>query len=125
ALLMSGFNLLNIPAAAHDILLQNYLIDIDGYYLLPYLTAGVFVLFMYITLRRYLQAIADVEQVNVRLGSALAQREQELTESHQRLLHVEHQQMLARERQRLMRDMHDGMGSSLTSALLAIEQGQL
>src|SRR5690606_8260759 len=101
ALLVSGYTLLSIPAAVHDVLLQNYLVDIEGYYLLPYLIVGTFVLFMYITLRRYLQAIEDVEQTNLRLSSALTQRERELTASHERLRHIEHQQMLSKERQRL------------------------
>lgn len=33
--------------------------------------------------------------------------------------------MLSHERQRLMQDMHDGLGSSLTSALRVVERGQL
>ena len=38
---------------------------------------------------------------------------------------VEHRQTLSDERQRLMQDMHDGMGSSLLTALLAVENGRI
>jgi signal transduction histidine kinase len=49
----------------------------------------------------------------------------ELADSHKRLREIEHRQMLAQERQRLMQDMHDGLGSSLTSALRVVEHGQI
>jgi signal transduction histidine kinase len=41
------------------------------------------------------------------------------------LREVEHEQMLGKERKRLMQDMHDGLGSSLTSAIRSVELGQL
>jgi signal transduction histidine kinase len=49
----------------------------------------------------------------------------ELADSHARLREIEQRQTLAQERQRLMQDMHDGLGSSLVSALRAVEHGRL
>jgi len=49
----------------------------------------------------------------------------ELADSHARLREIEHRQTLAQERQRLMQDMHDGLGSSLVSALRVVEHGRL
>jgi signal transduction histidine kinase len=71
------------------------------------------------------QATEDVEQANEGLARRLQAREAELTASHQRLREIEHRQTLSQERQRLMQDMHDGMGSSLNSALRVVERGQL
>lgn len=71
------------------------------------------------------KATEDVEQANASLEQRLRAREAELTESHQRLREIEHCQTLSQERQRLMQDMHDGMGSALTSALRVVERGQL
>lgn len=51
--------------------------------------------------------------------------EADIFESHTRLHEIEQQQLLSRERQRLMQDMHDGLGSSLVSALKVVERGQL
>ena len=48
-----------------------------------------------------------------------------LEESHQRLREIAHRQTLSDERQRLTQDMHDGMGSSLLTALLAVERGHI
>lgn len=71
------------------------------------------------------QATEDVQQVNASLAQRLQAREVELTASHQRLREIEHNHTLSQERQRLMQDMHDGMGSSLASALRVVERGQL
>ncbi|MBI5626413.1 MAG: hypothetical protein HY935_04335 [Nitrosomonadales bacterium] len=49
----------------------------------------------------------------------------ELADSHERLREIEHRQMLAQERQRLCQDMHDGLGSSLVSALRVVEHGKM
>jgi signal transduction histidine kinase len=72
-----------------------------------------------------LKAIADVNQANASLEERLQAREAELTESHQQLREIEHRQMLSQERQRLMQDMHDGLGSSLVGALRQVEHGRM
>lgn len=53
------------------------------------------------------------------------QLETEIIESNKRLREIEQRQTLAQERQRLMQDMHDGLGSSLTSALRVVEHGRM
>ena len=63
-----------------------------------------------------------VRSILDRLG--LAARERELTASHEQLRALERQQTLAAERQRLMREMHDGMGSSMMTPLRVIEHGE-
>jgi signal transduction histidine kinase len=55
----------------------------------------------------------------------LQAREAELRESHLRLREIEHREILSHERQRLMQDMHDGMGSALTTALRMVERGEM
>ncbi len=49
----------------------------------------------------------------------------DLADSHAKLREIEHKQTLDSERQRLMQDMHDGLGSSLISALRVAERGNL
>ena len=53
------------------------------------------------------------------------EREAELAASRERLREVEKSQLLSQERQRLMQDMHDGLGSSLNSALRVVEHGRM
>lgn len=118
---ISLWNVLNIPLGIHDALLQSYAIDIESVYLMPYTVLGTFFLLLAILLNRYIRALDESETANLRLESRLAQREQELETSHRLLREAEHQQMLTEERQRLMRDMHDGIGTSLMTALSAVE----
>lgn len=122
ALLFSIWNAMSTPIAVHDVLLQNYRISIEGIYLLSYLGCVQLLLFMYLMYRRYIGALDQVAQVNANLAMRLAQREAELTESHRQLRDIERRETLAQERQRLLEDMHDGLGSSLMSALRVVEQ---
>ncbi|MDD2925571.1 ATP-binding protein [Rhodoferax sp.] len=118
---ISLWNVLNIPMGIHDALLQSYAINIENLYLMPYSVAGTFFLFLAILLNRYTHARNEAETSNARLEMRLAQQEQELQASHHKLREAEHQQMLIEERQRLMRDMHDGIGTSLMTALSVVE----
>lgn len=123
AMLIAVWNAMNLPAAAHDWMLQNYRLDIERLYLLPYTAIGLFGLFLYLMLRRYVGALRQSEQAQGLLELRLRAREQELSESHARLRAIEREQVLSQERQRLMQDMHDGLGSSLMGALKAVEHG--
>lgn len=115
---------LYLPVGIHDLLLQNYRLDIERIYLGPYTAIAIFSLFLAIVWRRYVGAIREVEAANTRLENRVAAREAELTASHQQLRALERDRALAAERQRLMQDMHDGIGSSLISALRMVERGQ-
>lgn len=77
----------------------------------------------FIMIRR--KAINDVEQANLSLDQRLRAREAELAANHERLREIERRQTLSQERQRLMQDMHDGLGSSLLSALRVVERGKM
>jgi len=123
ALLVALWNAMSVPAGIHDWLLQNYRLDIENFYLLPYTAIGLFVAFMVVVLRRYVGALRHSERAQADLAARLAEREAELIESHAKLRAIEHEQILNTERQRLMQDMHDGLGSSLMGALKAVEHG--
>ncbi|RDU95485.1 sensor histidine kinase [Trinickia dinghuensis] len=108
-----------------DWLLQNNFVNPEGWYFGAYtnaITFGVFGVLMY---RRYVRAIAEVEEANANLAQRLNEREVELELSHQRLREAERQQTISEERQRLMQDMHDGLGGSLISAIRSVEHGTL
>ena len=125
AMLMSvgvGFSVLY---GINDWALQSNFLGPEHWYLGPYINLQNFGMLCYLMYRRYIAALALAEQSNVQLASRLREREAELALSYQRLIEIEHKQTLAGERLRLMQDMHDGLGSSLQSALWAVERGQL
>jgi signal transduction histidine kinase len=117
------WNAVNIPAGVHDWLLQNLRIDIESMYLLPYTSIGLFTAFILVVRKRYVGALRESESAQANLEARLRMREAELGEIHARLRAVEKERVLSDERQRLMQDMHDGLGSSLMGALKVVETG--
>jgi signal transduction histidine kinase len=113
----------NIPAGVHDWMLQNLRLDIEAMYLLPYTSIGLFTAFVLVVRKRYVGALRASESAQANLETRLRAREAELGETHARLRAVEKERVLSEERQRLMQDMHDGLGSSLMGALKVVEAG--
>jgi signal transduction histidine kinase len=108
-----------------DWMLQNNVVSPESWYLGAYAPAVCFITFGVLMYRRYVDAIAEVEEVNASLAERLKKREAELDASHQRLREIELRQTISDERQRLMQDMHDGLGSSLISAIRSVERGNI
>ncbi|HLD67535.1 MAG TPA: sensor histidine kinase [Pseudomonas sp.] len=106
-----------------DWLLQNNFISPEGWYFGAYTNAITFGIFGVLMYRRYINAIGEVEQINASLAQRLQAREAELEVSHQRLRETAMRQTISDERQRLMQDMHDGLGSSLINAIRSVEGG--
>ncbi|MGA0569585.1 7TM diverse intracellular signaling domain-containing protein [Variovorax sp. VNK109] len=123
-LLVMLFNALAVPASIHDLLLLNYQLDIEHIYLLPLEGVTLLGSLVYVVVRRYVNAVKRAEVAQSQLERELRAREEELMRSHERLREVEHREILHAERQRLMQDMHDGLGASLMGALKAAENGQ-
>ncbi|MET3445610.1 sensor histidine kinase [Ralstonia sp. 1138] len=108
-----------------DWLLQNNFSSPEGWYFGAYTNAITFGIFGTLMYRRYVNAISEVEQANANLAQRLKAREAELEVSHQKLREAERQRAISAERQRLMQDMHDGLGASLISAIRSVERGAL
>jgi signal transduction histidine kinase len=123
-LLFCALNSFVIPAALIDIAMSGFNLSGEGVYVIPYVPALQAALFLYIMIDRHLAALSDAERARADLTLRLDEREAELAVTYDKLRESEQQQMLARERQRLMRDMHDGVGSSLMGALVVVERGE-
>lgn len=119
----------------HDLALNLNLINPESLHIGPFAILIEFAVFLYAIQRRYAAAINEQEKLNINLSQRLIEREalaQRLTDSEAelrakqtRLLELERVQTLSEERQRLMHDMHDGLGSSLLTTLAAIEKDNL
>lgn len=108
-----------------DWMMHNNVVSPEGWFLGAYTNGVTFIFFGLLMYRRYMNAIEEVERVNASLAERLRLREVELEQSHQRLREIEQRQLLSDERQRLMQDMHDGLGSTLISAIRSVEQGRM
>lgn len=124
AIVIGAITVVAFPFGVHDLMMQNYQLSLENVYVLPLGQVGFSIMFAIIVHQRYLSGIESLEHSQEILMQRLKEREAELLESYSRLRQVEQREVLSRERQRLMHDMHDGLGGSLTSVLRMMEQGQ-
>lgn len=74
-------------------------------------------------LSRNVRLFRSMEEYNRQLATELAAREREIADSYAQRQEVARQQALLSERQRIMRDMHDGMGGRLMSIAAQLRAG--
>jgi len=73
---------------------------------------------------RHVAAIWRIERSNEELERRVAAKTQELEAHHDRVRAAEREQALAAERQRIITDMHDGLGASLVGLLRQVQAGR-
>ena len=83
------------------------------------------IVLVWILIDRFIRALGEARQLNVELEGRVAQKHAELEQNYIQLRQMERQQVLAEERQRIMSDMHDGIGGQLISTLGLVEHGEL
>ena len=68
---------------------------------------------------------ARLEELNQTLESRVAEREKSLATNFERLAALQRQNAASQERQLIMREIHDGLGSRLFTSLLRVERGEM
>jgi signal transduction histidine kinase len=121
--LLLGAVLLALLAAAHDWLLTYGLVFSGTTLWLHW--AGPLVLLALATplVDRFVRVLGEAETARAELETRVKEREQLLKRNYERLRESERLQVQAQERQRIMQDMHDGLGSQLLSSLMLVERG--
>lgn len=71
--------------------------------------------------RRVARALAESQRVNAELEVRVEQKQRELENNFEKLERLSREAAVAEERQRIMTDMHDGIGAQLISALSLAE----
>jgi signal transduction histidine kinase len=79
----------------------------------PYAGAPFIVLVSWVLLDRFVRTAQSFERMNRQLEERIAVREAELAANFERLARLERAQAAGTERQRLMRELHDGLGAKL------------
>jgi len=73
--------------------------------------------------RRVARALAESQRMNAELEERVLQKQRELERHFARLQELSRNAVVAEERQRIMVDMHDGIGANLITALSLAESG--
>ncbi len=78
----------------------------------------------YIVMMRLRSASSQARDLNANLAARVAQKGQELEQSYQRVEQLAREQERAAERTRILRDMHDGVGAHISTAIRQLESGR-
>ncbi len=101
----------------HDILLINNFIDRRDGLTMQYSVIPSVLLFSWFVVRRFVQSINKAEHLAATLEQRVKEKQQALQIQYEKLNEMENQRVLAQERERIMRDMHDGIGGQLVSVI--------
>ncbi len=91
----------------------------------PFLLAAPIVIFGLGTILgvRFLEAFGRARNLNVELERSIAEKRAELEANFERVRKLEEAHLIAEERARIMREVHDGLGGQLVSTLALVEGG--
>jgi signal transduction histidine kinase len=106
----------------HDWLLQLGMWQHDHWYLMHYASPLLFMVFTWLLTSRFVQALRQSEALNRELEQRVEEKHRELEAGYRQLRELEQRQAVATERERIMRDLHDGLGGHLVSALAMAEK---
>jgi signal transduction histidine kinase len=111
-----------LVCGGHDALVSLNVIRTETLYYLPYAQALVLGAFAFLLGQRYLGSVSAAEQLNRTLEDRIRRKEQELDDMFEQRQQLETERLLAEERERLTREIHDGLGGHLVSILALSEQ---
>ena len=97
----------------------------DQFHIFPLGAVAIFLAFMYSLSRRTVLTMNAVETHQAELEAKLADQQIRLTQQHAVLQRMEIENRLTTQREALMQDLHDGLGSNLTTALLQARSGAM
>jgi signal transduction histidine kinase len=114
---------LTFSFGVHDSLRQLGILDSTVPNLMQYGGLATLVVFGYLLVDRFANALRESEELNVSLDRKVQEKTRALAEQFEKTRALERERVLAQERERLVRDMHDGMGGQLISVLNLVRSG--
>ena len=114
---------LALALSLHDYAVQEGWFGLREIYLMHLAIPSFLLVMTGVLSDRFLDSLKRVESVNEQLALKVAVREKEIAESYRRVQALERASAATEERQRIMQDMHDGVGSQLLTTLVMVERG--
>jgi signal transduction histidine kinase len=112
---------LTICIGGYDWLVVSGFLPFEMPFALPYVWPILLSAFAWVIAGDYAATQRDLATLNRELADRVRAREAALLETHEQLRRAERSQAHAEERARILRDMHDGVGSHLVTALRQLE----
>ena len=112
---------LMISFGVHDFLLLNAVIDRSRPLLFSYGLFSLILAHSGFVLMRFIRAMRETQRMNQIMEIKLKEQAEALQTNYQKLLTLEKDQLLAQERERIMEDMHDGVGGQLVATLAMLD----
>ncbi len=106
----------------HDILMINHFIDRRDGLIMQFSVIPSVILFSWFLVRRFVMSVSEAEDLAQTLEQRVQQKQLELQLQYERLKLMEKDKVLAEERERIMRDMHDGIGGQLISVIALLRE---
>lgn len=115
---------LALALGLHDWLIQVGVMPFETAYGLPFVAPLLMGALAWLIAGDYARTQQDLAALNRDLSERVRQKEQALRDSFAQVAKLERAQAISEERQRIMRDMHDGVGMHLSSALRQLQGGE-
>ena len=107
----------------NDLLLAIDIIPKQSPYLMHFAVLFTVVTIIVTLINRFVQSINVVEHYNQELQHEVRRKTDDMEHSYQQVQRLMRKYTVAEERQRLMRDIHDGIGGQLVAILVSMESG--
>ena len=110
-----------LPSGAHDVMIRTGSLPFDTVYWLYFSGPLTMMCMAVIVAGDHARSRHALNDLNRHLAERVTEREQALRASFERLASLERAQAVSAERSRILKDMHDGVGAHLTSALRQLQ----
>ncbi len=121
-ILPAGFSMLVF--GVHDWLLLMQLLPREEGRLLHFSAPIAVAVFGALLLERFASVLQQAESLNLELEQRVAEKHAQLEKNYLQMKKLEHKQLLTEERERFMKEIHDGVGGHLISMLSMVRSGK-
>jgi signal transduction histidine kinase len=121
--ILGAVEALTLVLGFYDWLIQTGYMPFTSVYGLPFVAPLLLAALGWLIAGDYARTYRELSVLNKELESRITEKETALRQSFEKVAELERQRAVHQERTRIMRDMHDGVGMYLSSALRQLQSG--
>lgn len=106
-----------IAFGVHDLLATQAILPPSSPYMMSISALLIILVISSLLIRRFVESLEVVEHYNESLQQQILQKEEQLRREYKKTQILQKRQILSEERERMMRDIHDGIGGQLITTL--------